>query len=154
MRSFGEADRKKKRARIRLQENPTKLSNKVLLQLECMVQASLKDGYLPCATAFKIAKETKAPKLAVGEMTDKLGVRVTNCQIGCFKVDKTIHDKVTIKDFDDGIVSKLNALKENDELTCTSVFDLAKKLKLTPKVVADIANLRSLRIRKCQLGCF
>ena len=109
MRSFGEADRKKKKTRIQLQENPGKLSNEVLSQLEDTVKASLKDGYLPCAVAFKIAKEAQVPKVAVGEMTDRLGIRVTNCQIGCFKVDKTIHDNSAHEDLDDGIVSKLNA---------------------------------------------
>ena len=40
MRSFGEADRKKKKARIQLQENPGQLSNEVLSQLENTVKAS------------------------------------------------------------------------------------------------------------------
>ena len=92
MRSFSEADRKKKKIRILIQENPGELSNEVLSQLEDTVKASLKDGYLPCAVAFKIAKEAQVTKVAVGEMTDRLGIRITNCQIGCFKVDKTIHD--------------------------------------------------------------
>jgi hypothetical protein len=154
MRSFGEADRKKKKARIQLQENLGKLSNEVLSQLEDTVKASLKDGYLPCAMAFKIATEAQVPKVAVGEMTDRLGIRVTNCQIGCFKVDKTIHDKSAHEDRDDEIVSKLNALKENNELTCANVFDLAQQLKSTPMAIADAANLRDLKIHNCQLGCF
>ena len=154
MRSFGEADRKKKRTRIQLQENPGKLSNEVLSQLEDTVKASLKDGYLPCAVAFKISKEAQVPKVAVGEMTDRLGIRVTNCQIGCFKVAKTIHDNSAHDDLDDGIVSKLNALKENNELTCANVFDLAQQLKSTPTAIADVANLRDLKIHNCQLGCF
>ncbi len=154
MRSFGETDRKKKKTRIQLRENPGKLPNEVLSQLEDTVKASLKDGYLPCAVAFQIAKEAQVPKVAVGEMTDRLGFRVTNCQIGCFKVDKTIHDNSTHKDLVDGIVSKLNALKETDELTCANVFDLAEQLKSTPMAIADAANLRDLKIHTCQLGCF
>jgi len=154
MRSFGEADRKKKKIRIQLQENPGKLSNEVLSQLEDTVKASLKDGYLPCAVAFKIAKEAQVPKVAVGEMTDRLGIRVTNCQLGCFKVDKTIHDNSAHEDLDDGIVSKLDVLKENNALTCANVFGLAQQLKSTPMAIADAANLRDLKIRNCQLGCF
>ncbi len=154
MRSFDEADRKKKDARIQLQENPGNLSNEVLSQLEDMVKASLKGGYLPCAVAFRIAKEAQVPKVAVGEMTDKLGIRVTDCQTGCFKVDKTIHDNSAHKDIDDRIVSRLDALKENNELTCAIVFDLAEQLKSTPMAVADAANLRNLKIYSCQLGCW
>jgi hypothetical protein len=154
MRSFGEADRKKKKTRIQLQENPGKLSNEVLSQLEDTVKGSLRDGYLPCAVAFKIAKEIQVPKVAVGEMTDRLCIRITNCQIGCFNVDKTIHDNSAHEDLDDGIVSKLTALKENNELTCANVFDLAQQLKSTPMAIADAANLRGLKIHNCQLGCF
>ncbi len=154
MRSFGEADRRKKKTRIQLQENPRKLPNEVLSQLEDMVKASLKDGYLPCAVAFKIAKEAQIPKVAIGEMTDRLGIRVTNCQIGCFKVDKTVHDNSAHEDLDDGIVSKLNVLKENNELTCANVFDLAQQLTSTPIAIADVANLHNLKIHNCQLGCF
>ena len=154
MRSFNEADQKKKKARIQLQENPGKLSDEVISQLEDKVKASLKDGCLPCALAFKIAKDAQVPKVAVGEMTDRLSIRVTNCQIGCFKVDKTIHDNAAREDIDDGIVSKLIALQESNELTCTNVFDLALQLKSTPMAIADVANLRGLKIHNCQLGCF
>ena len=154
MRSFGEADRKKKNARIQLQENSGNLSNEVLSQLEDMVKASLKGGYLPCAVAFKIANEAQVSKVAVGEMTDRLGIRVTDCQTGCFKVDKTIHDNSAYGDPDDGIVSKLNALRENNELTCAKVFDLAEQFKSTPMAIADVANLRNLKIYSCQLGCW
>ncbi len=154
MRSFGEADRKKKKTRIQLQENPGKLSNELLSQLEDTVKASLKDGYIPCAVAFKIAKEAQVPKVAIGKMTDRLGIRVANCQIGCFKVDKTIQDNSAHEDLDDGIVSKLNVLKENNELTCANVFDLAQQLTSTPMAIANVANLRNLRIHNCQLGCF
>jgi len=154
MRSFGEVDRKKKKTRIQLLDNPGELSSELLSLLEDTVKASLKDGYLPCAVAFKIAKEAQVPKVAVGEMTDRLGIRVTNCQIGCFKVDKTIHDNSAHEDLDDGIVSKLNVLKENNELTCANVFGLAQQLKSTPMAIADAANLRDLKIHNCQLGCF
>ena len=154
MRSFVEADRKKKNIRIQLQENPGNPSDEVLSQLEDVVKASLKVGYLPCAVAFKIAKAAQVPKVAVGGMTDKLGIRVTDCQTGCFKVDKTIHDNSAHEDPDDGIVSGLNALKENNELTCANVFDLAQQLKSTPMAIADVANLRNLKINSCQLGCW
>ena len=154
MRSFGEADRKKKKTRIQPQENIGKLSSEVLSQLEDTVKASLKDGYLPCAVAFRIAKEAQVPNVAVGEITDRFGIRVTNCQIGCFEVGKTIHDNPDHEDLDDEIISKLYALKENNEFTCANVFDLAQQLKSTPMAIADAANLRDLKIHNCQLGCF
>ncbi len=157
MRSFGEPDRKKKIARIQLQENPGNLSKEVLSQLEDTVKASLKDGYLPCTVAWEIAREANIPKVAAGGITDRLGIRITDCQIGCFKVDKTPYDSsvpTVHKNIDGEIITMLETLQENDQLTCTKMFDLAHQFKLKPMVIANEANVRDLKIHGCQLGCF
>jgi len=155
MRDFNEADRKKKNTRIRLQENPGNLSKEVLQKLEDTVEASLKDRYLPCPVAWKIAKEANVPKVAIGEITDRLGIRVTDCQIGCFKIEKTPYDNSVHKNSIDGeIITVLETLKENNQLTCTKVFDLARQFKLKPMAIANEANARNLKIHSCQLGCF
>jgi hypothetical protein len=154
MRNFNEVDKKKKLSRIQLPENPEGLTQEALSQLENMIKASLRDDNLQCATAFKIAKQAKVPKIAVGELTDRLGFRITNCQIGCFKVDKTVRDNVVQKKLVDEITPMLESLKQKDELTCVKVFELALQLKLTPMAIADVANLRNWKIHHCQLGCF
>ena len=154
MRNFNEVDKKKKLSRIQLPENPEGLPQEVLSQLENMVKASLRDDNLQCATAFKIAKQAKVPKIAVGELTDRLGFRITNCQIGCFKVDKTVRDNVVQKKLVDEITPMLESLKQKDGFTCVKVFELALQLKLTPMAIADVVNLRNWKIHHCQLGCF
>jgi hypothetical protein len=154
MRNFNEVDKKKKQARIQIKENLGDLSKDVFAQLEDMVKASLRDGNLQCAAAFKIARQAKVPLIAVGEMTDRLGIRITNCQIGCFKVDKIIHNNLENKKIDGKIVTMLETLRKNDELTCANVFELSPQLKLTPMAIADVANLHNLKIHRCQLGCF
>ena len=154
MRNFNEADKKKKQSRIQIPENPGDLSKEVLSQLGDMVRVSLRDGNLQCATAFKIARQAHVPNIAVGEVTDRLGIRITNCQIGCFKVDKTVWDNVVQKKLVDEITPMLESLKQKDELTCVKVFELALQLKLTPMAIADVANLRNWKIHHCQLGCF
>ena len=53
-------------------------------ELEEKVTSSLVDGKLPCAVAFKIAKELKVSPQKVGETADKLGIRIAKCQLGCF----------------------------------------------------------------------
>ncbi len=154
MRNFDEADKKKKRARIHIQENPGNLSPEALSQLGEKVKASLQSGNLSCATAFKIALDAGVPKVAVGEVTDRLGIRIANCQIGCFKVDKAVHDNLDHVKIDDGILATLETLNKNNELTCANVFELAMKLKTTPRAIANVANLKNLKVRHCQLGCF
>jgi hypothetical protein len=94
------------------------------------------------------------PKIAVGEITDRLGVRVTDCQIGCFKVDKNLHEDLAGKKPEEKIVALLESLSQSDELTCVKVFELAKELNLKPLALADAASARNIKVRRCQLGCF
>ena len=154
MRNFNEDDRKKKKARIRIQENPDNLSKEVLSQLQDKVKASLKDGYLSCPRAWRIAKKSNVPKIVVGEIADSLGIRITNCQLGCFKIGKVPYDKLAHKNIDGEVITILETLKETDQLTCATVFDLARQFKLKPMVIANEVNARGLKIRRCQLGCF
>jgi len=154
MRDFNEGDRKKKGARIQIQKNSDNLSEELLSELESIVKASLKGGYLTCPVAWGIARKSNVPKIIVGEITDRLGIRITNCQLGCFKVEKTPYEKSTHTNIDGEVITMLETLKENDQLTCARVFDLARQFKLKPIVIANEMSARGLKIRGCQLGCF
>jgi hypothetical protein len=154
MRDFNEADKKKKQARIKIPENPAGLTEEVHARLTDKVKSSLRDGNLPCGIAFKIARDAGVPNIAVGEIADRLGIRVTNCQIGCFKVDKIVNPDNLDKKVDEDILVKLETLKKNDALTCVNVFELARQINLPPMAVADVANARNLKVHHCQLGCF
>lgn len=153
VRDFNDADKKKKKARIQLPENPGNLAPEKLKELESKVKKSLKGGYLPCAKAFSIAEEMGVPKIAVGAMTDRLGLRISDCRTGCFKVEKTIRDG-SGQQIDEKIIQAVTALKDKDELTCANVFSLAAQFSVLPMTVADTANLKGWKIRQCQLGCF
>ena len=52
--------------------------------LEEELEASLVDGRLPCAVAFKIAGKLKVTPRQVGEAANKLNVKIVTCQLGCF----------------------------------------------------------------------
>lgn len=53
-------------------------------ELEEKIKSSLVNGKLPCATAFKIARELKVSPRQVGEAANKLAIKICNCQLGCF----------------------------------------------------------------------
>ena len=42
------------------------------------------EGKLPCASARKIAEECGVPYSEVGEAANELGIKIINCQLGCF----------------------------------------------------------------------
>lgn len=52
--------------------------------LEETIKASLVNGKLPCAVAFKIAKQLKVSPKEVGTACNKLSVKIASCQLGCF----------------------------------------------------------------------
>ena len=127
MRDFNESDRTKKKERIKIKENPADLSTEQLAELENTVKGSLKEGYLSCPTAWKIASNAGVPKIAVGEITDRLGIRVTSCQLGCFGVEKTLYNNPEHKHLEGEIVAELEKLIAGDQLSCTKIFELARQ---------------------------
>ncbi len=52
--------------------------------LEEELKASLVDGKLPCAVAFKIARKLEVPHKQVGEAANRLNIKIASCQLGCF----------------------------------------------------------------------
>lgn len=48
-----------------------------------MKEATVK-GKLPCASAFQLAKEFNLTPKQVGDMANKLNIRIASCQLGCF----------------------------------------------------------------------
>ncbi|MDF1554696.1 MAG: hypothetical protein P1P84_16620 [Deferrisomatales bacterium] len=154
MREFNDADRTKKRARIQLPDNPGNLSVGALSQLEGAVKAAAKGGYVACPSAWKTAQEAGVSRLDVGVMIDKLGLRVTDCQLGCFSVSKTSRLGEAVAPVDEEITRRVEALHDNGELTCPNIFALAGELNAKPRSVADAANARGYKLGKCQLGCF
>lgn len=53
-------------------------------ELEEKVKSSLVEGKLPCALALKIAGELKVSPQEVGKVANKLSIKISKCQLGCF----------------------------------------------------------------------
>lgn len=154
MRDFNDADRKKKSRRIRLPDNPGNLSEEALNQLEDTVKFAGRDGHIPCALGWKLAGDAGVSRLDVGAMIDKLGLRITDCQLGCFTVDKTPYAGSAKGPIVEEIANRIESLHETGELTCFNVLALALELNVKPMSVMDAANVRGYKLRQCQLGCF
>ncbi len=154
MRDFNETDKQKKKARRVVPENPANLSPEKLAELENKVKEALKGVHLSCPVAWTIAKNAGVPKISVGALTDKLGVRVTDCQIGAFKVEKTLFDGPATEKLSDELLKEIETLNEAGNLTCEKTFELAGKYKVKPITIGNETIARGIKIRQCQLGCF
>ena len=52
--------------------------------LEAAIRKALADGRLPCAEAFRIAKEFRLAKIRVSSACEKLKIKICACQLGAF----------------------------------------------------------------------
>jgi len=48
------------------------------------VKRRARGGRLPCAAALALAHELGLPPLAVGRAANELGIKIDDCQLGCF----------------------------------------------------------------------
>ena len=48
------------------------------------IQEAAPQGQLPCAMAFKIAREENCSVAEVGELCNELKIKIVSCQLGCF----------------------------------------------------------------------
>jgi hypothetical protein len=53
-------------------------------QLENALVDEAREGRLPCASVFRIAATLGVPAAEAGRSVQRLGIKVTGCQLGCF----------------------------------------------------------------------
>ena len=124
------------------------------IELEEKVTSCLMDGHLPCASAFKIAKELKINPRDVGETADELGIRIAHCQLGCFAVEKATHPGLDDLEIATVLAEGLQAVMTNQQLPCSAAFEASKNFKISRKQIGDTATKLNIRLIDCQLGCF
>ncbi len=52
--------------------------------LQERIESEATDNKLPCGKAFKIADELEVSKREVGDTCNEMGIKIVNCQLGCF----------------------------------------------------------------------
>lgn len=154
MRAFTDADRAKKRGRIQLPDNPGSLDPARVAAIEDAVRATVSDGYVACPGAWRIAADLEVERIDVGAAVDRLGLRVRDCQLGCFAVEKTGSPADPGVEVAPEVAAGIEALRQQDGLTCPAIFALAGELGVPPRAVADGLNARGYKFGGCQLGCF
>lgn len=123
-------------------------------RLEEAVTASLVGGYLPCPVALKLSERLNVNAGVVGDTVNELGIRITNCQLGCFKVEKASHDDLDGKIIPEEIIEHVKASLVGGYLPCLVAYDLGRELKVNLKEIGDAATRMKIKISDCQLNCF
>lgn len=118
------------------------------------VKASLAGVYLPCPAALKLAARFKVEPGLVGDITDRLGARITDCQLGCFKVEKAKHDDLDDRLFSRKVTEGIQIFLVDGRLQCTAAHRLSREIKVSLREIGDAASRMKVKISQCQLNCF
>lgn len=54
-------------------------------ELERRLSEAARDGRVPCSVALVIAENLEIPPAVVGQVADKMALKLSACQLGCFK---------------------------------------------------------------------
>lgn len=128
--------------------------NDASLSLEETISGSLVGGRLPCPIAFKASRKLDVPPKEVGEKADEMGIRIIDCQLGCFGVKKATHDDLKGAALDSNVAGAVRAALIEGQIRCEAAWGIAQQLKVSRKKVGDTATQLKMRIVNCQLGCF
>ena len=53
--------------------------------IEEIIKKKAKDGKLPCAVCFQIAEDFGISNKEMGKILNEMKVKISQCQLGCFK---------------------------------------------------------------------
>lgn len=129
------------------------------MALEEAIRDVLRNEQLPCAVAFKVAKEQDVLPGEVGDLATELDIRVSHCQLGLFGYgpkEKGLHKILKPAEaVSDELQLALQARVNDDgKLTCADVWAVAEALDIAKMEAAAAMEAVGLRLVHCQLHCF
>lgn len=113
-----------------------------------------KEGKLPCAVAFEIAKELGVEAAEVGKTVDLLNFRLMKCQLGLFGY---LPEKKIIKPENTENQDLKNAISNalvDGRLPCKNAWDIASEFKIRKMTISSVVDAMKIKIKPCQLGAF
>ena len=116
------------------------------VQKELLMTNLDEDGKLSCLKAFKVARLIGKHPKEMASITNELGIKITNCELGVF-------GKLKFRDANERVYNKL---KENymghSSLECKVLWDEAQRFTL--KTVGSTVKNSDIEVTHCQLGLF
>lgn len=109
---------------------------------------------LPCAVAFKIAKDLGVSAAEVGKTADLLNCRLVKCQLGLFgyRPDKNIVKRQTTPHQD--LKDVISAALINERLPCQTAWEIAVRFNVSKMTISGVCEHMGIKIKPCQLGAF
>ncbi len=116
------------------------------------------EGMLPCAAAFRIARELDVRPLEVGQAADALGVRLNRCQLGLFGYGPKAEGRHKIvqpaEEVEPGLAQAIRDNLVEGKLPCRAAWEIASAFHIPKMDVSAAAEALGIKIVHCQLGAF
>jgi len=116
------------------------------------------EGKLPCARVFLIVESLNVTPEVVGQTADRLGVKLSRCQLGLFGYPgKQGWDTATINEHPvpEGLPLAIRtAVGASGNLACVRAWQLAEQFDIPRMLVGYVADGLGIHIASCQLGAF
>jgi hypothetical protein len=114
------------------------------------------DGRLPCARAFDIAELNHAAPPQVRETADRLGARISRCQLGLFGFEDLGERRLVraLPKVPESLASRVRESLIDGRLPCAAAWRLADDEGLPRLLLGCACETIGVRVAPCQLGCF
>jgi hydrogenase maturation protease len=123
--------------------------------LAAAVRERAKEGRLPCADAFALARRWHLAPRQVADFAAGLGLRVGWCSLGLFAGSKKeARPRPEARTVPPALRQAIEEGLEEGRLPCARAWAIAKRLGLERLEVGRAAEALGIRISRCQLGCF
>ena len=53
-------------------------------QIRQSIERTARDGRVACRQLLELAERTATPPERIGQLCNEMGIRISNCQLGCF----------------------------------------------------------------------
>jgi len=122
--------------------------------IEKKLNKNSENGNIPCPVIHAIAKQLSVEPHKIGTQADLHEMRILYCQLGLFGweplgklIDKTIKISQPLD-------LEITNAADNNRITCLTIWEIAKKLKIKKLDVASACEKKGIKIKKCQIGAF
>lgn len=116
------------------------------------------EGMLPCAAAFRVAKELGVEPLAVGQTANEIGVRLNRCQLGLFGYGPKAEGRHKVvrpaPAVEPELAQAIHDRLQGGRLSCLAAWEIAAEMGIPKMAVSAAAEALDIRIAHCQLGAF
>lgn len=120
------------------------------------IREAARGGLLPCAKAFGIAERLGVAPDSVRADADRLGVRISVCQLGLFGYDAFGERRAAhrLSAVPPELRRALDEATDDGRLACVAAWRIADERGLPRLLMGSAAETIGVRLCRCQLGCF